>query len=108
MPKGQATAQTPEQKAAAKAEREALKASNFAKLANARMEKALAAISVIGNLSNKGSYTYTPAQIQGMYDALTGQVDKTFRYFNPDSKEASTGFDVNAAAAKVVEETEGE
>ena len=48
----------------------------FVTLAEKRTTKALQAISVIGNLSNKSNYTYTEEDIKKIKKALVEQINK--------------------------------
>lgn len=76
-----------------KIERQKLKAANFLKLAPKRMTRALKSIEVIGNLSNRGSYSYDPAQVAQMMNALAEAVKGVnARFSAPASKEAPSGF----------------
>lgn len=50
------------------------KRSNFIRLAEARVTKALKAIKVVGNLSNKTNYEYTDQDIQKIINALQAEI----------------------------------
>jgi hypothetical protein len=47
---------------------------NFKRLAEARMDKALRAIRLIGNLSNRSNYTYTDEEVKKLVKALDDEV----------------------------------
>jgi hypothetical protein len=51
------------------------KRSNFVRLAEARVTKALKAIKVIGNLSNKTNYEYTDQDINKIINALQSEIN---------------------------------
>lgn len=68
------------------------KAEAFKALASARMNKALAAISVIGNLSNKGNYTYTEDQVAKIEAALTAEVAAVVAKFKNPTAAPVAGF----------------
>ena len=50
------------------------KRSNFVRLAEARVTKALRSIKVIGNLSNKTNYEYTEQDINKIINALQSEI----------------------------------
>lgn len=58
------------------------KRANFIKLAEARVNKALNAIRVVGNLSNKNSYEYTPEDVTKMQEIMTKELERVFGLFN--------------------------
>jgi len=53
----------------------------FVSLAEKRMAKALQAIAVIGNLSNKSNYSYTDEDVRKIKKALISQVNDTIARF---------------------------
>lgn len=55
-------------------QREQYKMDAFERLAPARVEKALKAISVLGNLANRNNYSYDENQAQAIIDALNAEV----------------------------------
>ena len=55
-------------------QREQYKIDAFERLAPARVEKALKAISVLGNLANRNNYSYDENQAQAIIDALNTEV----------------------------------
>ena len=56
----------------------------FLRLGKQRMEKALKAISLIGNLSGAG-YEYTEADVDKINNALADSVEKVVAKFNPQA-----------------------
>lgn len=83
--------QTPEEK---KAARKAEQAANFKRLAASRVEKALAAIEMIGGCANKNNYVYTPEQVEKIGKALEQSVIKTMGRFAADAVEEAPGFEL--------------
>lgn len=72
------------------AEQKETKEERFRRLANARVNRALKSIRVIGNLANPGTYTYTDKQVGQIVRALRAEVKELQQRFNggPDgSKE---------------------
>lgn len=62
----------------------------FVSLAEKRTAKALQAIAVIGNLSNKSNYSYTDEDVRKIKKALIRQVNDTIARFGAkNSKSAS-------------------
>jgi len=55
-------------------QREQHKMESFERLAPARVEKALKAINVLGNLANRNNYSYDENQAQAIIDALNAEV----------------------------------
>lgn len=51
-----------------------VKRNNFIRLAEARVTKALKAIKVVGNLSNKANYEYTDQDIQKIINVLQAEI----------------------------------
>lgn len=51
-----------------------VKRNNFIRLAEARVTKALKAIKVVGNLSNKANYEYSDQDIQKIINALQTEI----------------------------------
>lgn len=92
------TVLTEEQKAKATADKNAAKAAKFLELASKRMTVALDKIALLGNLSNKSSYGYTPEQVQAMTDALNAQVTTTMGRFAVGAVETKSGFQFKVAA----------
>lgn len=61
--------------------REQEKAEKFVTLAEARTNKALNAIRLLGNLSNKANYVYTDDQIEQIFETLEKQLQDTKNRF---------------------------
>ena len=57
----------------------------FKKLANARVNKAIKLIKLIGNLSNKSHYEYTRKQSKQITDALQQELNLVKSKFNSPS-----------------------
>jgi hypothetical protein len=63
------------------------KREKFVRLAEARVSKAMQAIRVIGNLSNKSNYDFSDEDIKKISRALNAEVDAMqARFKNADSK----------------------
>ena len=62
------------------------KADAFRRLANNRVKAALDKIRLVGNLSNKSSYDYTPEQIAKIEAALTSAVGDAMRRFKAEDQ----------------------
>lgn len=61
------------------------KRERFVSLAEARTEKAIRALRLIGNLSDKRNYSYTPAEVKQIVSALEKEL-RSIRYrFGEDS-----------------------
>jgi hypothetical protein len=56
--------------AAAKNKREQEKKDKFRELAGKRTQRALDTLDVLGNCFNRNNYTYTPEQIEKIFEAL--------------------------------------
>ncbi|MGQ7794490.1 hypothetical protein ACUN0C_18960 [Faunimonas sp. B44] len=57
------------------------KAGNFVRLAEKRLANVLEAIRVLGNLSNRGNYTYTDEQAQNLIAAIREAVEEAKMLF---------------------------
>lgn len=68
------------------------KRENFLRLAEARMEKALKSISLLGNLANKSSYEYTDEEVEMMFSALEDMVAEVRSEFVSKKKEIKFSF----------------
>lgn len=100
MPRGKAaTPLTDEQKAAKENE----KHTKFVELVEKRTTNALNAISGLRSLSNRSSYSYSPAEAKAVYDALIGEVNKTMAGFQPGGTVAKGGFTLATAVTPAVE-----
>lgn len=62
----------------------------FISLAEKRVQKALQAISVIGNLSNKSNYSYTEEDVKQIKKALNTQLNETIARFSNASGKSNT------------------
>lgn len=60
--------------------------SRFKRLAEARTEKVLDMIDLIGNLSNKSFYEYTDEEIKTIFDAIEKSVKDNKEKFKKDKK----------------------
>ena len=58
------------------------KKENFKRLAEARTEKVLAMLDLIGNLSNKSFYEYTDEEVEKIFKAITRSVESNKEKFN--------------------------
>jgi hypothetical protein len=67
------------------------KHSKFRKLAEPRVTRALKAIHVIGNLSNRSTYEYSDDEIKTLVRALEGATEQMAARFAPAAKQ-KTGF----------------
>ncbi len=65
---------------------------NFVRLAESRTEKALKAITIIGNLSNLTNYSYTEKDVNQIFNALNEEIKATRNRFksNGTSKEKAS------------------
>ena len=62
----------------------------FISLAEKRTGKALQAIAVIGNLSNKSNYSYTDEDVKKIKKALINQVNETIAKFGTKNGKSTT------------------
>lgn len=69
------------------------RASRFARLATARTNKSLKAISLLKNLSNTALYEFTPEQVKIIVDSLQAELNEVQEAFQP--KEQSVPRAVN-------------
>ena len=63
---------------------------SFVNLANKRVPKALKALDLVGNLSNKSNYTYTDEQVAAIKKALKAKVNEVCRKFEDAGSNANT------------------
>ena len=63
------------------------KQKNFKRIAEARVEKALDMMDLIGNLSNTSFYEYTEEDIDKIFKTLQESLDKNKDKFNKDNKQ---------------------
>ena len=78
-------------KTAATTEVKETKAQKFARLAPPRIQNAIDKINLIGNLSAKGGYEYTPEQVAKVKAALESAVSGVLARFSPDAKDTPNG-----------------
>ena len=62
------------------------KEQNFIRLAEARTNKALKSIELIGNLSNRACYEFSQAQVDAIFNALQSAVSTQKSKFKSTSK----------------------
>lgn len=63
------------------------KEEKFRRLAIPRVTRALDAVRLIGNLSNKASYSYTDDQVDKIEAALRSSVEETMKLFRGKAKD---------------------
>jgi hypothetical protein len=56
----------------------------FVRLANARVNKAISAIRIIGNLSNKSNYSYNEDDVEKIFRALQEELKTCRRRFSSE------------------------
>lgn len=56
----------------------------FVRLANARVNKAIKAIRIIGNLSNRSNYSYTETDVDRIFRALNQELKSSRQRFSSD------------------------
>ena len=60
---------------------------NFIRLAEARTNKILKYIELLGNLSNKSYYEYSPEQIESIFSAIQEELElQKKRFFNKEER----------------------
>lgn len=57
------------------------KKANFIRIAEARTNKIIESITLLGNLSNTSYYEYTPDQIKAMFSAIQEELDNQKKQF---------------------------
>lgn len=57
------------------------KKANFVRIAEARTNKIIESIALLGNLSNTSYYEYTPEQIEAMFLAIQEEIDNQKKRF---------------------------
>ena len=70
------------------------KQENFKKIAEARTNKILNLISLLGNLTNTSYYEYTDEQIEHIFDAIEGELAKQKKKFKKKSGTGSKKFEL--------------
>ena len=69
------------------------KRERFINVGERRVNNALKAINLIGNLSNKGNYEYSPAEIKKIEKVLKDELSSTMEKFkNNTNKKLKKGF----------------
>ena len=58
------------------------KKANFIRIAEARTNKIIESITLLGNLSNGSYYEYTPDQIEAMFSAIQEELDNQKKRFD--------------------------
>lgn len=70
------------------------KQQNFKRIAEARTNKIIDMISLLGNLSNTSYYEYTDDQIDAVFDAIEDELKKTRKKFAKTSKGKKKRFEL--------------
>ena len=68
------------------------KSGAFKRLANSRVNKALNELRLIGNLSNRSNYDYTPEEVEAIFDALKAGVKDCKKRFDLALNPVDQGF----------------
>ncbi len=68
------------------------KRQKFVELAEARVNKALKDLQLIGNLSNKSAYEFTEADIRKIFSALQKSLDTAKARFSKENENAGGDF----------------
>ena len=68
------------------------KRQKFVGLAEARVNKALKDIQLVGNLSNRAAYDFTEADVKKIFSALQKGLDSAKGRFNRDGESAGGDF----------------
>lgn len=68
------------------------KKQNFKRLAEARTEKVLQTLDLIGNLSNKSFYEYTDEEVEKIFNAISMSVEQNKNKFNKNNKKEKRRF----------------
>lgn len=97
MAKKEKSQMSAQEKKVADSKRDAEKQAKFVSLASKRMDKALKAVANLGNLSNRGSYSYTSTQSAQMIRALAEAVKAVeSRFAAPTAAKGGSGFQFSA------------
>ena len=70
------------------------KQQNFKRMAEARTNKIINMINLLGNLCNTSYYEYTNHQIEAIFDAIQSELDKTKEKFNKDKQKGKRKFEL--------------
>ena len=73
---------------------------NFVRLAEARVNKALDAIRILGNLSNTAYYEYSSEEVREIVSALNAAVADLRSQFTLNSQSSKSGFKFSESAAR--------
>ena len=65
-----------------------IKRKRFLKIAEARTNKIIDMIRLLGNCSNKNNYTYTRAEVKKIYDAIEKELKLSRAKFEDNQKES--------------------
>lgn len=71
------------------------KRNKFVKLAEARVNRAIQDIRLIGNLSNKGAYEYDEDDVKKIFRALQKTIDAARQKFGNGDGHRDSGFSLN-------------
>jgi hypothetical protein len=74
-----------------------LKRQKFVDLAEARVSRALLAIRVIGNLSNRSTYEYSDEDVRKIVKALSGELEAMQARFRAPESKARPEFKLGAS-----------
>ena len=74
------------------------KRENFVRLTEARVNRALREIGLIGNLSNRGAYDYAEADVRQVFKALQRELDTAKAQFTGDSSLGDKEFRLSSDA----------
>lgn len=68
------------------------KRQKFVELAEARVNKTLKDLQLVGNLSNRGAYEFTEADVKKMFSALQKALDSARGRFSKDGESGGGDF----------------
>ncbi len=77
---------------------------NFVRLAEARVNKALDAIRIVGNLSNRAYYEYSEAEVLEIVRALNSSIADLKAQFNRAGQATKQGFRLGATRKAQIDE----
>ena len=66
----------------------------FVRLANARVNKAIKQIDLIGNLSNRSNYEYNDKDVEQIFDAIKSALKDAQTRFDSEKKGNRTSFNL--------------
>lgn len=64
----------------------------FVSLAEARVNKLIKSIKLIGNLSNKSTYAYSDAEVKQMFKAIQEELDAAKKKFGSNGRNGGNTF----------------